>query len=142
MKNIVVILLLLANTLPAQEQLPEIKNRWHNWVLDVGNRYYLGEQIVEPPAIRLHLKEHNEQAFQQWRTANKMRGAGYVAGAVGFLIFAVGLGVSYNEDPNRAIGIPTLAIGTGLLVGAATAHTIGRFKRQRAIIVYNQAAGY
>ncbi len=141
MKPFLILLALVACiTVPlsAQDKLPKIRYTQGFWT----DRYELGEKDVKKPDIRLHLQKHNNEAYYQFRRSESLEVQGVIWMLVGSIGSAVAIIGATKNDPN--VPLVASAAGVGVIGYTATiiCFSVASGKNQKAIDLYNRAAGY
>lgn len=122
----------------AQNKLPKIRH--HSGFFT--DRFELGDKDVKRPEIRLHLQQHNNEAYYQFRRSESLSTQGALWMIVGIAGSVLTLTQLLKDDPNTSIGLTGAGIGIAGYTGSIICFSISGAKQQKALDIYNKAAGY
>lgn len=122
----------------AQNKLPKI--RYSSGFFT--ERYELGEKDVKKPEIRLHLQQHNNEAYYQFRRSQSLEAQGTVWLILGTAASVLVLAQALQDEPSVPVLVAAGGVGVVGYTASIICFTIGGTKNQKAIDIYNRAAGY
>lgn len=122
----------------AQNKLPKIRFTQGFFT----DRYELGEKDVKKPDIRLHLQQHNNEAYYQFRRSESLSTQGTIWFVVGTLASILVTTQALRSDPPLPIVVSAAGVGVVSYTAAIVCYSISGSKNQKAIDIYNRAAGY